>query len=88
MDEDLAHGGGEGAFVGLSSGQETFDIGPDDRVELGGGSGGHEKNAADFGPSAIDGPPTGCLAAVVVVGRYSGQGDELVAVEAGDFREL
>ena len=88
MDEDLAHGGGESAFIGLAAGQEPSDIGSDDRVELRGGSRCHEENATDFGTPAVDGALAGRLAAVVVERRYSCQGDELVAAESGDLWEL
>ena len=88
MNEDLAHCSGEGAFVGLSAGQKTFDIDLNNGVELSGASGGHEKNATNFGATSIDGSSAGGGAAVVVERGHSSEGDELVAGELGDLREL
>ena len=53
-----------------------------------GGSRGHKEDATDFGAPAVDGAFAGKLAAVVVEGRDSRQGDELVTAEGGDLREL
>lgn len=63
MDEDLAHFGFEGSFIGLFTGQKTINIDFNNGVELSGASGGHEENATNFGATTVDGSSVGDRAA-------------------------
>ena len=88
MEEEFSHGGDDGAFVGFAAFAQAFDIGRDDWVAVRCGLSGHVEAPTDFGSPADDGALAGELAAVAVEGGNAGQGDEAVAVEMLDFREI
>ncbi len=88
MDEEFSHGGDDGAFVGFAAFAQALNIGRDDGVAVRCGLIGHVEAPTDFGATADDGALAGELAAVAVEGGKAGQGDEAVAVEMFDFREI
>jgi hypothetical protein len=68
MDKEFAHGGDEGALIRFASGEKGLDIGLDDRIVAAGGTSSHEKEASDFGPSALDKTAAARRATIPVVG--------------------
>ena len=88
VDEQFAHGGDDGAFVRFTAGEEALDIGSDDGVVGGCGVCGHVEAAADFGAAAEDAAFAIGLAAVAIEGSDAGEGDELIATEGGDLRQV
>ena len=88
MKEEFSHGGDDGAFVGFAAFAQALDIGRDDRVAVCCGLSGHVEAPTDLGATSYDRALAGELAAVAVEGGNAGQGDEAVAVEMFDFREI
>ena len=88
MDEELAHGSDDGAFVGFAPGDETLDVGADDRVVNGGALGGHVEAFANLGAACANGTPLAGFAAVAIERGYASESNELVAAEVGDLAEM
>jgi hypothetical protein len=74
VDEEFAHDGDEGDFVGLAGGAQALVEGAQDRVGAGGAKGSHEEGAAHVEASATDGALAAEGAAVAIERRQAGQG--------------
>src|SRR5437016_6254047 len=83
MDEEFAHGGDDGAFVGFAARDEALDVLANDGVVLCRALGGHVQTAAHLGASAADGTFAFPLAAITIPRGQPGQSDELVAMPIG-----
>ena len=86
--DEFSHGGGVGDFGGFSFLYESGDEGFDNGVMLCGADGSHVEGFTDFGSAGMDAAQALLFSAVAVVGREPGQGDGLVSLELGDFREI
>src|SRR5438034_2193426 len=64
MDEEFAHGGDDGAFVGFAARDEALDVLANDGVVLRRALGGHVQTASHLAASAADGTFAFPLAAV------------------------
>ena len=78
MDEEVAHDGDEGDFVGLAGGAQAAVEGLQDGVGAGGAKGGHEEGAAHVEAAATDGALSAEGAAVAIKRSQAGQGRDLI----------
>jgi hypothetical protein len=78
MDEEFAHGGGEGEFWGFAVEKEARAEGSDDGIVPRGSESGHVEGATSGKPSAVDMALTAEEAAVVVEGGEAGKGGGLI----------
>lgn len=88
VDEDLSHGGDNGAFVGFAAISQAFDVGSNNRVAPSCGMCGHVEAFANLGPPALDAALTGKFTAVAVEWSNAGHGDEAVAAEFLHFTKV
>src|SRR5262245_53203714 len=87
-DQELAHAGGDDDLEWLSGGVETVSEGPDDGVATSGSECGHVEGTADGRSSTPDGAFALEATTVVVEGRQTDEGTDLLAIESTELREL
>ena len=87
-DEELSHAGGEDDLEGFAGFQESCGELLDDGVVSLRGQCGHVEGVSHTGASAGDGACALEFSAVTVVGRESGEGGDLGAVEESEFGKI
>ena len=76
MDEEFAHDGGEGDFMGFTGGAQALVDGLEDGVTARGAQGCHVEGEAHFAASAADGAGAAIGPAVAIEGGEAGQGGD------------
>jgi hypothetical protein len=78
MDEEMAHDGDEGDFVGFAGGAQALVEGFQDGIGAGGAKGGHKEGPAHLDAAAANGAGTAIGAAVAIKRGQAGQGRDLI----------
>ena len=85
VDEEFAHGGGEGDFEGFSFGGEAQVEGFEDGIFRGGHQSGHVEAASGFGAAATDHAFAFEGAAIAIAWSQAGEGGDLLTGEGAEL---